>query len=417
MSDQTDGEKKHIDDSQKLAMLLEVMKTIGSELNVDILLPLIAMQTTEALEADRASLYLVDDDTNEVWTKVAMGLTIGEIRQPVGVGLSGWVAETGEGLNIPDVYDDERFNQDWDKKTGYRTKSMLIWPMFRRDGSVQGVFQVINKLTADAFDAADVELLEALASSASIAVDNAEMYTANQVMMQSFFETLGATVDARDAETGGHTERVTEYAMILARKLELSPERMRVLRTAGLLHDYGKIAVPDAVLQKPGALTDEEYKQMQSHVSFSYEIVNQIVFPRDLRDVPRVLWEHHERNDGRGYPRGISGDEISREGKILHVADVFDALACKRYYKLAMPMSKILSIIVGGSGTEFEEEVVDAFQEMLPEFKAILKKHGMLDDVMAAEDEKKRKESDDADKARLAARETKTEKATIAAKS
>lgn len=398
-------------------MLLDVTKTIGSELNMDILLPLIAMQTTEALEADRASLYLVDDDTNEVWTKVAMGLTIGEIRQPVGVGLSGWVAKTGEGLNIPDVYDDERFNQDWDKKTGYRTKSMLIWPMFRRDGSIQGVFQVINKLTEDAFDAADVELLEALASSASIAVDNAEMYTANQVMMQSFFETLGATVDARDAETGGHTERVTEYAMILARKLELPPERMRVLRTAGLLHDYGKIAVPDAVLQKPGALTDEEYKQMQSHVSFSYEIVNQIVFPRDLRDVPRVLWEHHERNDGRGYPRGISGDEISREGKILHVADVFDALACKRYYKPAMPMSKILSIIVGGSGTEFEEEVVDAFQKMLPEFKAILKKHGMLEDVMAAEDEKKRKESDDADKARLAARETKTEKATIAAKS
>ena len=398
-------------------MLLDVTKTIGSELNMDILLPLIAMQTTEALEADRASLYLVDDDTNEVWTKVAMGLTIGEIRQPVGVGLSGWVAKTGKGLNIPDVYDDERFNQDWDKKTGYRTKSMLIWPMFRRDGSIQGVFQVINKLTEDAFDAADVELLEALASSASIAVDNAEMYTANQVMMQSFFETLGATVDARDAETGGHTERVTEYAMILARKLELPPERMRVLRTAGLLHDYGKIAVPDAVLQKPGALTDEEYKQMQSHVSFSYEIVNQIVFPRDLRDVPRVLWEHHERNDGRGYPRGISGDEISREGKILHVADVFDALACKRYYKPAMPMSKILSIIVGGSGTEFEEEVVDAFQKMLPEFKAILKKHGMLEDVMAAEDEKKRKESDDADKARLAARETKTEKATIAAKS
>ena len=305
-------------------MLLEVTKTIGSELNMDVLLPLIAMQTTEALEADRASLYLVDEDTNDVWTKVAMG------------------------LNIPDVYEDERFNQDWDKKTGYRTKSMLIWPMFRRDGSVQGVFQVINKLTADAFDAEDVELLEALASSASIAVGNAEMYTANQVMMQSFFETLGATVDARDAETGGHTERVTEYAMILARKLELDPKRMRVLRTAGLLHDYGKIAVPDAVLQKPGALTDEEYKQMQSHVSFSYEIVNQIVFPRDLRDVPQVLWEHHERNDGRGYPRGITGDEISREGKILHVADVFDALACKRYYKPAMPMSKILSIIVGG---------------------------------------------------------------------
>ena len=335
----------------------------------------------------------MDEDTNDVWTKVAMG------------------------LNIPDVYEDERFNQDWDKKTGYRTKSMLIWPMFRRDGSVQGVFQVINKLTADAFDAKDVELLEALASSASIAVDNAEMYTANQVMMQSFFETLGATVDARDAETGGHTERVTEYAMILARKLELDPKRMRVLRTAGLLHDYGKIAVPDAVLQKPGALTDEEYKQMQSHVSFSYEIVNQIVFPRDLRDVPQVLWEHHERNDGRGYPRGITGDEISREGKILHVADVFDALACKRYYKPAMPMSKILSIIVGGKGTEFEEEVVDAFEEMLPEFKGILKKHGMLEDVMAAEDEKKLQESDDADKARLEAREKKTEKATIAAKS
>jgi HD-GYP domain-containing protein (c-di-GMP phosphodiesterase class II) len=389
----------HAHDSQRLSMLLEITKTIGSELNIDILLPLIAMQTTEALEADRASLYLVDDETNEVWTKVAMGITIGEIRQPVGVGLSGWVAESGQGLNIPDVYDDERFNQDWDKKTGYRTKSMLLWPMFRRDGTVQGVFQVINKMTDDAFDQMDVELLEALASSASIAVDNAEMYTANQRMMQSFFETLASTVDARDAQTGGHTERVTEFALLLGRKLELPADRLRVLRTAGLLHDYGKIAVPDAVLQKPGALDDDEYKEMQGHVSYSYEIVKQIEFPRDLRDVPQVAWEHHERNDGRGYPRGITGDEISMEGKILHVADVFDALACKRYYKPAMPMSKILSIIGGGRGTEFEEVVVDAFLDMLPEFKAILKKFDMLDDVMAGEEE------DDVEAAVMAVRE------------
>ena len=104
MTDAGDTVDRHAHDSQRLATLLDITKTIGSELNIDVLLPLIAMQTTQALDADRASLYLVDDETNEVWTNVAMGITIGEIRQPVGVGLSGWVAESGQGLNIPDVY-------------------------------------------------------------------------------------------------------------------------------------------------------------------------------------------------------------------------------------------------------------------------------------------------------------------------
>lgn len=363
--------------AQRLAMLLDITKTIGSELNIDILLPLIAVQTSLALEADRSTFFLVDEDTKEIWSKVAMGVTIGEIRQPVGVGLSGWVAQTGDKLNIPDVYEDPRFNREWDKKTGYRTKSMLVWPMYRRDGSVQGVYQVINKVSTPAFDKDDEEFLDALSNSVTIAVDNAALYTANQRLMESVFTTLAATVDAKDAQTGGHTERVLEYSMSLGRRLGLDPRRLRVLRMSALLHDYGKIAVSDSVLTKPAALTDEEYHQMQSHVAHTYNILSKIEFPRELRDVPRVAGEHHERNDGRGYPNKLTGDKLTFEGKILHVCDVFDALASKRYYKPAMPMAKILDIIGGGRGTEFDEQVVDAFVELLPDFKQIMKRFGM----------------------------------------
>lgn len=403
-------EAKDAKSAQRLAMLLEITKTISSELNLDVLLPLIAMQTSQALEADRATLYLVDDDKKEIWSKVAMGITIGEIRQPLGVGLSGWVAQSGQSLNIPDVYEDQRFNRDWDKKTGYRTKSMLVWPMFRRDGTVQGVFQIINKLTAEAFEPDDEQLLDALAGSASIAVDNAALYTANRELMESVFSTLAATVDAKDAQTGGHTARVLEYAMALGRRLGLQADRLRVLRMAAMLHDYGKIAVKDAVLTKPAALSDDEYKEMQSHVVHTFNILSKIEFPRELRDVPRVAGEHHERNDGRGYPNKLTKDAITIEGRILHVCDVFDALASKRYYKPAMPMAKIMEIIGGGRGAEFDEDVVDAFKELLPEFKQIMARYGMGQDEepppaqpVQASDGASIAEKDGADKAKGAA--------------
>ena len=260
-----------------------------------------------------------------------MGVSVSEIRLPVGVGFSGTVAETGQSMNIEDVYEHElgAASKEWDQKTGYRTKSMLVWPMTRRDGSVQGVFQVMNKLTADRFSREDEEILDALAGSASVALDNAALYTANQNLMDSVFSTLAATVDAKDAQTGGHTARVLEYSMTLGRRLGLPPERLKVLRMAALLHDYGKIAVSDSVLTKPAALTDDEYHEMQSHVSHTFNILSKIEFPRELRDVPRVAGEHHERNDGKGYPNKLTKKDITLEGRILHVCDVFDALASK----------------------------------------------------------------------------------------
>ena len=365
--------------AQRMTQLLEISKTISSELNIDVLFPLLSMQITQALECDRASVYLVDDDTGEIWSKVAMGVTIGEIRLPIGVGFSGWVAQTGQRINVEDAYEHEfgGASKEWDQKTGYRTKSMLVWPMLRRDGSVQGVFQVMNKLTADRFTKDDEEMLEALSGSAAIALDNAALYTANQNLMDSVFTTLAATVDAKDAQTGGHTARVLEYSMALGRRLGLPPERLKVLRMAALLHDYGKIAVSDTVLTKPAALTDDEYHEMQSHVSHTYNILSKIEFPRELKDVPRVAGEHHERNDGKGYPNKLTKKDITLEGRILHVCDVFDALASKRYYKPAMPMDKMLAIIGGGRGSEFDEDVVDAFVELLPEFKQIMAKYDM----------------------------------------
>lgn len=163
---------------RNLNALLEVSKALASAFRLDDLLLLIVEKTTEVMEADRSSLFLYDEQTSEIWTKIAQGVTLKEIRLPVGVGIAGDVAKTRKGANIPDAYEDSRFNPGFDKKTGYRTRSVLCLPMMNSEGKLVGVVQVLNKKDGRAFDGQDEELLAALGAHAAVALEQARLIEA-----------------------------------------------------------------------------------------------------------------------------------------------------------------------------------------------------------------------------------------------
>ncbi len=163
---------------RNLNALLDVAKALGGEMQLDNLLPIILQKTTEVMDADRSSLFIYDDTTNELWSKVAEGMGEKEIRFPVGIGIAGDVAKTLKTANIPDAYEDDRFNPAFDKKSNYRTKSVLCMPMINNDGSLVGVVQVLNKMDGGAFDDQDENLLEALSVQAAVAIQRAQLLEA-----------------------------------------------------------------------------------------------------------------------------------------------------------------------------------------------------------------------------------------------
>jgi len=163
---------------RNLNALLEVAKALGGEMQLDNLLPIILQKTTEVMDADRSSLFIYDESTNELWSKVAEGLDEKEIRFPVGIGIAGDVAKTLKTANIIDAYDDDRFNPEFDKKTNYRTKSVLCMPMMNNEGNLVGVVQVLNKKDGESFGSQDENLLEALSVQAGVAIQRAQLLVA-----------------------------------------------------------------------------------------------------------------------------------------------------------------------------------------------------------------------------------------------
>lgn len=356
-SDAKAGNSHH----KSLVALLRIAQLMGAERDLNKLLKLISAETEVALEADRCTVFLYDSDSNELWSKVATGLDrTEEIRFPAHLGLAGYVAKTGEILNIKEAYSDPRFNKEIDKKTGYTTKSILCLPMRNRRMEIIGVFQMLNK--ADGyFEKADEDLLMAIATSAGAALENATLTSELKVSFDSFVKTLSRTIDARDPITAGHSERVAEYALLIGDELDLHEGELETLKYASLLHDIGKIGIREAVLTKEGRLTEKEYKHIQQHVYYTYEILENVHFERHLRMVPEIAAQHHEKIDGTGYWRGLKGNDIHLMGRILAISDVFDAITSRRHYRNRMPFDKVLDIMQRDAGTHFDPDCVNTF--------------------------------------------------------
>ena len=344
----------------RLDLILDVTRRLMSITDLDALLRDMATVTTQLLDADRATIFIVDRERGEIWSRVALGTGAGEIRQAIGVGIAGLVAATGETVNIADAYDDPRFNPEPDQRTGYRTKSLLTFPMTGQNERVIGVFQVVNKNGGGAFTADDEETLSSLGASAAVAVENAQLVAEQRRLWTTLIETLAVTIDARDQQTAGHSQRVTRYAEVIGRALGLEGIELEKLRAAALLHDYGKIAVRDQFLLKPGKLDDAEFEYMKAHAEKTGEFLAHLVFPQDMREVPVIAAQHHERMDGKGYPRGLPAERILLGARIVAAADVFDGLTAPRYYKPAYTLEKTLEIMDGMAGDHLDPAVVAA---------------------------------------------------------
>lgn len=350
-----------------LLALLKVGRTIAVETNIDILLKIIAQEIKLALNADRCTVFLLDEEKNELWSKVALGIESKEIRFSANQGIAGHVAKSGETININDVYTDDRFNKEIDIQTGYKTRNILTMPIMNVSHQIVGVFQVLNKKDGN-FTQKDEDILLAIGSSAGIALDNACLFDRQQKLIQeqkelfsSFIDTLSASIDARDKITSGHSKRVTMYAELICDTLNLPKAQKDIIRQASLLHDIGKIGIRDSVLQKEGKLDPEEYTHIQEHVHLTHSILSRIYCANDFKDVPLIASSHHEKFDGSGYYQKFKGEEIPLGGRILAVSDVFDAITSRRHYRSRMKIERAVEILINDSDKHFDKKIVDAF--------------------------------------------------------
>jgi HD-GYP domain-containing protein (c-di-GMP phosphodiesterase class II) len=440
---------------RKLQSILDVAKAMTAERQLDRLLALVVDEAAKVAEADRCTLFLVDREKGELWSKVAHGTKT--IRVPLGAGIVGAVAASGAAVRIDDAYGDPRFNREVDRGTGYRTHTILAVPMRNTHGEVVGVLQALNRRDG-AFTAEDEELLGALAGPAASAIENAVLNEEIERLFEGFVQAAVVAIEQRDPTTAGHSGRVALLTVGLAQAVEKAPPTpwrgvafdapsLQQLRYAALLHDFGKVGVrenvlvkadklyphelelvrarfdvaraslearrlearlegkPDAAVverqreldalwevvlaanrptvlpaeasarlaalaattyvdprgaEKPlvtpdeisclsipkGSLSEAERKEIEGHVSHTYRFLSEIPWTRTLRRVPEIAYGHHEKLDGRGYPRGVPASDIAVETRMMTISDIYDALtASDRPYKKALPAEKALDIL------------------------------------------------------------------------
>lgn len=293
--------------------------------------------------------------------------------------LAGWSAVHRKPLRLDDVYSlpegsDLVFDQSYDRMTGYRTGSMMIAPLMDRTGHLAGVMQLINRRgeggRLESFSDRDLQAASALAAMAALSVRHAQMREELQRTHLDTILRLSTAAEYRDNETAEHIQRVSLYCETIARGMGMPQEWTRLMLFASPMHDVGKLGVPDAILRKPGPLTEAERRQMQRHTVFGAQILrgssNEL-----LQVAERIALSHHEKWDGTGYPNGVKGHAIPLEGRVAAVADVFDALTSKRVYKEAFSADMAFSEIRKGAGTHFDPEAAAAFLDAREEIEAV----------------------------------------------
>ncbi len=349
-------------EKRKLHLLMEVAALINSSLNLGEIKRLAVETATSCVEADAASLLLLDFETRELYfeaTTGEKGNQLREIRLKPGQGIAGWVALRGGALIIDDAGKDKRFNADVDRATGYTTRNILAVPVASKERMV-GVLQAVNKKVGD-FSTDDLDILETLAHQVGTAIENALLYQEQRETFLGITMAFAEALEKRDTYTGGHTRRVCEYSLAIARHLSLPEEMLEEIRLSAILHDIGKIGVPDRVLQKPGKLEPEEFAEMNLHPVIGSEILEHV---KSLRPMLGGVRNHHEKFDGTGYPDKKKAEEIPLTGRIIAVADSFDAMTSTRPYRTALSHETALQELVTCSGRQFDPAVVEAFLDV-----------------------------------------------------
>lgn len=211
------------------------------------------------------------------------------------------------------------------------------------------------------FSEADMDGTLLLVNQAAIALKNAELLLELEILFLETMKSLATTLDARDPYTHGHSRRVAQVALEIGKILQFTEKQLEELELAGILHDIGKIGIPDVILFKPGPLTPEEYEIIKTHAEKGYRILQHI---KRLTSVAKAVYSHHEWHNGKGYPQGLQGDEIPLYGAIIAVADAFDTIVTDRHYRKKRSYQDALQILKNCAGSQFNPRVVEAFSQI-----------------------------------------------------
>ena len=240
-------------------------------------------------------------------------------------------------------------------------KDSVIVPLKPRD-TLLGVIQLCNKQGNTSFTYEDLDLLKILGSQIAFVIQNSELFNN---LEKAYLDTLSAltnAIDAKDSYTRGHSDRVTELSVRLAKEAKLDHAELEKIRLGGVLHDIGKIGIPESILNKPGRLDDQEFEVIKSHPVLGVSILGSVEF---LKNVVPVIKHHHERYDGKGYPDKLKGTDIPYLARIVSIADTYDAMTTNRPYRKALTAEESLKEIERCKGTQFDPELADLFIEMI----------------------------------------------------
>ncbi|MBJ7470718.1 MAG: HD domain-containing protein [Solirubrobacteraceae bacterium] len=274
--------------------------------------------------------------------------------------VSGGVMQSGAPVRIPDIYQDDRVPLDAYRVTFVHSLAMVPIRQTRPIGAI-GVYWATNHDTTDE----ELDLLQALADSTSVAMENARMLEELEQARLETLQRLALAGEFRDDETFQHTQRVAYTSALLAAQLGLPDDQVDLIEQAAALHDIGKLAVPDAILLKPGRLTDAEFEQMKGHPSAGAAMLDGS-HSGALKLAAEIALSHHEHWDGSGYPWGTAEEEIPLSARIVTVADVFDSLTHERPYKHAWPVADSVAEIHRLRGLQFDPDVIAAFTSLDP---------------------------------------------------
>lgn len=356
----------------RIEALRRIDMAINANHDLSSILNVVLREVREQLCVAGSAMLLLDDNTGRLRYACVSGVQFTNINHAsaaADAGLAGEVAANGSNLFIEDVASDPKTAAALDYVVGEAARCYYGLPLISR-GKTKGVIEVFNRSKLSV-DREWLDFLEALAGQAAIAIENTNLFEGLQhtnieleIAYDATIEGWSRALDLRDKETEGHSQRVTEMTVRLAGDLGITGDELLHIRRGALLHDIGKMGIPDQILLKPGPLSDDEWEIMRMHPVFAYEMLSPIEFLVPALDIPHC---HHEKWDGTGYPRGLRGEQIPVAARIFAVIDVWDALRSDRPYRPGWPKERVKAHIIGGAGTHFDPKVVAAFEHLLEE--------------------------------------------------
>ncbi len=350
----------------ELHAIFEIDKAITSAIDLETVLQQIVQMSVGLMDARISSIMLLDEESEELVIAAAQGLSESYIKKgPIKVGesIAGKVIQEGRPIAVEDIRRDSRHAYAEQARLEGLC-SLLSVPLSLKDR----VIGVLNIYTDEphVFNPHEINLFTSLASQAAIAIENARLFESLEEIYIEVITAMASAIDARDAYTHGHSQRVTEYAVAIAEEMGLAPAEVDIIRNASILHDVGKIGIKEEILKKPGRLSEEERREMEYHPFIGTKILHSV---RLLEPVMPLVYHHHERFDGTGYPDGLRGEEIPLGARIISVADAFESMTSDRPYRKAMPVEDALAELRHNAGRQFDPRVVEVFMRLADEGK------------------------------------------------